>query len=184
MAADPGKFQGLIEENPWLILHFTQVISDWLYQTNQELSKKQAAFNFQTEALFYSQPPAQQALLTHTAVLSSLEPSIVCGLLNRHDAVAGLVTLETNRAFVSRHNGVLSYPEAVREFLLGRLTAEVGVTGLRGLHGRAAELYERAGQWDQAIDHYLDAEDFAAAAGRPASLWQPCWVSARWVLSS
>ncbi len=158
------KFQGLIEENPWLILHFTQVISDRLYQTNQELSKKQAAFNFQTEALFYSQPPAQQALLTYTAVLSSLEPSIVCGLLNRPDAVAGLVTLETNRAFVSRHNDVLSYPEAVREFLLGRLTAEVGVTGLRDLHGRAAELYERAGQWDQAIDHYLDAEDFAAAA--------------------
>ncbi len=158
------KFLGLIEENPWLILHFTEVINDRLYQANQELSKKQAAFNFQTEALFYSQTPAQQELLTRTAVLSSLEPSIVRGLLNRHDAIAGLVTLETNRAFVSRHNGVLSYPEAVREFLLGRLTAEVGVEGLRDLHGRAAELYERAGQWDQAIDHYLDAEDFVAAA--------------------
>jgi DASS family divalent anion:Na+ symporter len=158
------KFQGLIEENPWLILHFTQVISDRLYQTNQELSKKQAAFNFQIETLFHAQPLAQQELLTRTAILSSLEPSIVRTFLDRHDAVAGLVTLETNRAFVSRHNGVLSYPEAVREFLLGRLTAEVGVEGLRDLHGRVAELYESAGQWDQAIDHYLDAEDFAAAA--------------------
>lgn len=113
------KFQGLIDENPWLILHFTQVISDRLYQANQELSKKQAAFNFQVESLFHARPPAQQELLTRTAVLSSLEPSIVRTLLNRHDAVAGLVTLETNHAFVSRNNGVLSYPEAVREFLFG-----------------------------------------------------------------
>jgi anion transporter len=158
------KFLGLIEENPWLILHFTQVISDRLYQTNQELSKKQAAFNFQIETLFHAQPPAQQELLTRTAILSSLDPPIVRSLLNRHDAAAGLVTLETNRAFVLRHNGVLSYPEAVREFLLGRLTAEVGAEGLRDFHRRAAELYERAGQWDQAIDHYLDAEEFAAAA--------------------
>jgi len=158
------KFLGLIEENPWLILHFTQVISDRLYQTNQELSKKQAAFNFQIETLFHAQPPAQQELLTRTAILSSLDPPIVRSLLNRHDAAAGLVTLETNRAFVLRHDSILSYPEAVREFLLGRLTAEVGAEGLRDFHRRAAELYERAGQWDQAIDHYLDAEDFAAAA--------------------
>jgi CRP-like cAMP-binding protein len=104
------KFQGLIEENPWLILHFTQVISDRLYQANQELSKKQAAFNFQIETLFYAQPPAQQELLTRTAILSSLDPPIVRSLLNRHDAAAGLVTLETNRAFVLRHDGILSYP--------------------------------------------------------------------------
>ena len=158
------KFLSLIEENPWLILHFTQVISDRLYQTNQELSKKQAAFNFQIESLFSAQPPAQQELLTRTAILSSLEPAIVRSLLDRHDAAAELVNLETNRTFVLRHNGVLSYPEAVREFLLGRLTAEVGVEGLRDLHRRTAELYERANQWDQAIDHYLEAEDFAAAA--------------------
>jgi len=158
------KFLGLIEENPRLILHFTQVISDRLYQTNQELSKKQAAFNFQIESLFQAQPSTQQELLTRTAILTSLDPAVVNGLTNRQDAVAVLATLEANRLFVSRHNSVLNYPEAVREFLLSRLTIEVGVEGLRDLHRQAAKLYEQAGPWGQAIDHYLDAGDWAAAA--------------------
>ena len=158
------KFDALVEENPWLILHFTQVLSDRLYQANQELSKKQEAFNLQIEVLFHAQPPAQQELLTRTAILTALDPPIVRDLLDRQDAAAALTALEAQRAFVLRNNGVVSYPDAVREFLLSRLTAEVGVEGLRDLHRRAAGLYERVGQWDQAIDHYLDAEEFSAAA--------------------
>jgi divalent anion:Na+ symporter, DASS family len=155
------KFLSLIEENPRLILHFTQVISDRLYQTNQELSKKQAAFNFQFESVFQAQPPAQQQILTRTAILTSLDPFIVRGLTDHQEAAAALATFEANQLFVWRHNGAASYPEAVREFLLNRLTAEIGVEGLRGLHRQAAELYEQAGQWGQAIDHYLDAGDYA-----------------------
>ncbi len=158
------KFNGLVEENPWLILHFTQVLSDRLYQRNQELSKVQAAFNLQIEALFHTQPQAQQELLTRTAILTTLDPLIVRNLLDHHDAAAGLTALEANRVFVSCQDGVVSYPEAVREFLLSRLTAEVGSEGLRDLHRHAAGLYEKADQWDQAIDHYLDAEEFSAAA--------------------
>ncbi|HEV8714256.1 MAG TPA: cyclic nucleotide-binding domain-containing protein [Candidatus Binatia bacterium] len=79
------KFLGLIEENPWLILHFTQVMSDRLYQANQELSKKQAAFNFQLESLFQAQPPAQQEFLTRTAILTSLDPAVVRDLANHQD---------------------------------------------------------------------------------------------------
>jgi DASS family divalent anion:Na+ symporter len=48
--------------------------------------------------------------------------------------------------------------------VLSRLTAEIGAEGRRDLHRRAAGLYECVGQWDQAIDHYLDAAEFAAAA--------------------
>jgi len=157
------KFLGLIEENPWLNLHFIRVLSDRLYQANQELSKKQSAFNFQIESLFQAQPLAQQTLLTRTAILTSLDPAVVSGLTNRQNAAATLAALEANRLFVLRQDGVLSYPEAVREFLLSRLTTEVGVEGLRDLHRRAAKLYEQAGQWGQAIDHYLEAGDCAAA---------------------
>jgi CRP-like cAMP-binding protein len=158
------KFLGLIEENPWLIIHFTQVISDRLYLTSQELSKKQTAFNFQIESLFHAQSPESRKLLTHTAILSTLDPAIVCELLNLRDAASAVAIFEADHLFVARDNGVLSYPEAVREFLLNRLTDEVGVTGIRNLHARAALLYEKAGQWDYAIDHYLEAEDFPTAA--------------------
>jgi CRP-like cAMP-binding protein len=158
------KFLGLIEENPWLILHFTQVISDRLYQSNRELSRKQAALNFQIESLFQAQPPVRQKLLTRTAILTSLDPAIAGDLAGHQDAAVVFAALEASRLFVVRNNGTLSYPEAIREFLLGHLTTEVGAEGLRDLHERAAKLYERAGQWGQAIDHYLAAEDFTAAA--------------------
>jgi len=158
------KFDDLIEENPWLILHFTQELSDRLYGRNQELSKVQAAFSLQTEFLFHSQPPAQQELLTHTAILSTLEPATVQDLTGRPDAETALATLAANSPFITHYDGVMSYPEAVRDFLLNRLETKVGLDGVRSLHSRAAQSYEKAGHWDQAIDHYLEAEEFPTAA--------------------
>jgi DASS family divalent anion:Na+ symporter len=158
------KFDALIEENPRLILHFTQVLSDRLYLANQELSKKQAAFNQQLDTLFQAQPPARQELLMHTAILATLEPAIVNALLGRRDAAAELTMLETQHAFLVRNDGVVSYPEAIREYLFSKLVAEVGADGVHGLHQHAAALYEAAGRWDQALDHYLDVKAFSAAA--------------------
>ena len=158
------KFNALVEENPRLILHFTQVISDRLYQANQELSKKQVAFNLQIDTLFNAQPPARQELLMHSAILATLEPSIINALLSRHDTESHLAALEEQRMFVVRHDGAVSYPEAIREYLFGRLIDEVGTDGVRDLYQRAASLYEAGGQWDLAVDHHLDAEEYAAAA--------------------
>jgi anion transporter len=158
------KFDTLIEENPRLILHFTQVLSDRLYVANQELSKKQAAFNLQIETLFKAQPPARQELLTQTSILATLEPLIINSLLGRHDAETELAAIETQNTFVARNDGIASYPEAIREYLFGRLINEVGTDGVRDLYQRAANLYETTGQWTQAIDHYLDIEEFTQAA--------------------
>ena len=87
------KFDSLVEENPWLILHFTQILSDRLYNRNQELSKVQAAFNWQVDALFRTQSPTQQEFLTQTAILSTLEPTIVRELTGHAEAEALLMKL-------------------------------------------------------------------------------------------
>ncbi len=157
------KFDALIEENPRLILHFTQVLSDRLYQANQELSKKQEAFHFQIDALFNVQPPARQEFLMHTAILATLDPPLVNALLGRQDAEQELAALTAQQLFVSQHEGRLRYPEAIREYLFSRLIAEVGTDGAQELCQRAATLHESAGQWDQAIDQYLEVEAFPAA---------------------
>ncbi len=158
------KFDGLIEENPLLIFHFTQVVGDRLYETNRQLSKVQAAFSFQIDALFAAQPAARQHFLSRSAVLTVLDPAIVCDLLGRDSPDAVVAELDACGAFVARSDGVLGYPEAVRDFLVERLTAEVGSDGLRDLHRQAAGLYLRASRFDQAIDHYLHAREFQFAA--------------------
>jgi anion transporter len=158
------KFDALIEENPWLILHFTEVISDRLYRGNQELSKVQSAFALQMEVLLRAQPPARRAFLMRTAVLTTLDPAIIHALLGRTDAAVELSAIEAQGGLIARLDGVVSYLEAVREFLLAKLTAEVGFDGVREQHRRAAALYRTAGRREQVIAHLLDAGDWRAAA--------------------
>jgi anion transporter len=158
------KFDALIEENPWLILHFTQVLSDRLARGNQELSKIQAAFNVQMQALLRAQPTVRQEFLVRTGVLRVLDPTIIAGFLGHEGTAELLCELEADGTFVVRHDGAISYLDAVREFLLGRLTAEIGPAGVARLQRQIAVLYERAGQWDRAVDHYIDAGEACSAA--------------------
>lgn len=110
------KFDDLIEENPWLILHFTQVLSDRLYNRNQDLSKIQAAFLFQTEFLFRAQSPGQQHFLLQTAILSTLEPTIVQMLTGCQDADIALQTLAAESALIAHHDGLFVYPRSCARF--------------------------------------------------------------------
>lgn len=140
-------------------------LRDRLYGRNQELSKVQSAFGFQIEFFFRSLSAARQALLIRTAILPTLEPGIVAELTGQPDAAAELAAIASESPFIIARDGTLSYPEAVRDFLLGRLASAVELEGVRALHARAAQAYAAAGRWDQAIDHHLAAAQFGAAAG-------------------
>ncbi|MBI4515658.1 MAG: anion permease [Deltaproteobacteria bacterium] len=158
------KFDNLVEENPWLIRYFTQVIGDRLYRNNRELSKLQAAFSQQMAALFAAEPPARRGLLVRTAVLSTLDPALVRQLEGGNDVAEELAAIEAAGVWAARHHNGLSFLEAVREFLLDRLEAEVGADGVRALQRQAAAWYERAGRWELAVDQWLAAAEFRAAA--------------------
>ncbi len=157
------KFDAMIEENPWLMFHFAQILSDRLYKNNQELSKLHEAFSRQMDAFIAAQPRARQDLLTHTAILNVLDPEIVEGLVPHGDRPP-LSEIESCVALVSRQDGVETYLPSVREYLLARLGDEVGAGGMRRLHQAAANLYTQHGRWDQAITHWLAAEEFTVAA--------------------
>ncbi|HVN88025.1 MAG TPA: SLC13 family permease [Candidatus Binatia bacterium] len=158
------KFDELIEENPSLILHFTQVISDRLYRGNQELSKVQSAFTRQMDALLNQQPEPQRAFLTASAILTDLDPTVLGELLEHDDAAPLLAELEAQGIFVVRQDGRLMHLEAVQEFLLTTLRKEIGVEGVCLRHRAAAQLYDRLGRWEQALEHHLAAGDVRVAA--------------------
>jgi anion transporter len=149
------KFDALIEENPYLILHFTQVLSDRLYRGNRELSKMQAAFMAQMEAQLAAQTPACQEFLTQTAVLPSLEPDLIAATLQRQDAAEQLAAAKACPGFVVHRDGGLAYFDAVREFLLAKLESRVGRDGIRVLYRKVAGELERLGQWERAIPAFL-----------------------------
>ncbi|MBI3785535.1 MAG: anion permease [Deltaproteobacteria bacterium] len=157
------KFDGLIEENPRLILHFTQVLSDRLYRGNQDFSKVQAAFSNQMEALFRKQSEERRRLLARSAILGRLEPRVIEALTDVADAADMLSDLERDGGFVIRREGALSYLDAVREYLLSQLAQEIGADGVKALHLRAAKIYVAEGRWDRAVVHYIDGDDFFGA---------------------
>ncbi|HVM96650.1 MAG TPA: cyclic nucleotide-binding domain-containing protein, partial [Candidatus Acidoferrales bacterium] len=123
------KFDALVEENPWLILHFTAVLSDRLYRGNQDLSKVQAAFSSQMDALFRQQSEERRRFLTRSSILNRLEPRVIETLTGLPGAATVLADLERSGGFVVRREGALSYLDAVHEFLLSQLSAEIGVEG-------------------------------------------------------
>jgi len=158
------KFSALIEENPGLMFHFAEVISDRLYRGNQELSKIQSAFARQMEALFQAQSAECRRFMLCTSVLAQIDVEIAAELAGVESCDAHLREVLATAAFTSSHDGQARYLDAVREFLRLRLEEEVGRDGVRQLEARAGALYEAAGIWDRAVDHYLAAELPEAAA--------------------
>ena len=70
-----NKFDAMIEENPWLMFHFAQILSDRLYHNNQELSKLQVAFERQMDAFLAVQPRTRRDSSTRSAILNVLDPA-------------------------------------------------------------------------------------------------------------
>ena len=157
------KFDAMIEENPWLMFHFAQILSDRLYRNNQELSKLQVAFERQMDAFLAVQPRARQELLTRSAILSVLDPDVMAGLVPHADRVP-LGEIESCAALLARHDGGKTMLPSVRDHLVARLSSEVGPEGIRQLHREAARLYLERDRWDQSINHLLAAEEYGPAA--------------------
>src|SRR5262245_42877388 len=157
------KFDAMIEENPWLMFHFAQILSDRLYRNNQELSKLQVAFERQMDAFLAAQPRARQDLLTRSAILNVLDPDVIVDLVPHADRQP-LGEIESCAALVARHDGGKTLLPSVRDHLVARLSGEVGPEGIRQLHRDAARLYLERDRWDQSIGHLLAAEEYGPAA--------------------
>ncbi len=158
------KFDGLMEENPRLIMQFTQVLSDRLYRGNQELSKVNAAFVQQISCLIDAEPPEMCSLLLQGAAFRALDPGMLRAVLGEGAADTLLRHAAELPAVTSRRDGKLVFSDAVREFLLARAKRDLGFESVHDLQARGAAYFEQAGQWDHAVDLFIHAERFHDAA--------------------
>lgn len=117
-------------------------------------------FDYLASEVFLRQPPDVQAFLTESAVLHRLDPVVCDALLERNDSAAVLRYLEEHSLFLT-YEGAYRYHHLFRDFLLrrGGLSAE----RRRFLERKAAALYQAQGQIEEAIRHWLAAEDYEAA---------------------
>src|SRR5205823_13007056 len=109
-------------------------------------------------------PAERQDFLLRTAILRRLEPTVVDGLLEIHDAAGRLAELAAEGAVITEaDDGQYAYHGLWANFLRARLRAQVGAAGVRALHARAAAIYADRGDWAEAAHHYRAAGPPAAA---------------------
>ena len=144
------KFDGLLEENPRLIWHFTEVLSDRLYQANQDLSHWQSAWVEHLREAWARTPTATQRFLLEVSVLPVLDPVVVAAYLGE-ETLPALESLEHEGRFVARTTCGLTIPEPVQAFLLGEAQRRWGRETVALRQRQAASLYESASRVGSAI---------------------------------
>ena len=113
------------------------------------------------------QPAHIQEFLLKTGILNRLASPLCDAVTGRDDGRASLNHLEgANLFLVSLDNRRewYRYHHLFRDLLRYRLREQVKAEGIQDLHGRAAAWYAQYGFTDDAIRHYLAAQDFSQAA--------------------
>lgn len=131
-----------------------------------------------TEALA-GQAASTQDFLIRTSVLASLEPTITDALLGIACSHRLLDQLERTQLFIYAEGSereTFRYHTLFHSFLHDQLLEREGNEGVRQLHERAADLYERRGDYNDAVAHYLAAREYVRAAevmARVVDLYPP-----------
>ena len=141
-------------------------------------------FNYLASEVFAQQPLDLQRFLLDSSILDQLSPPICDELLGIQDSADMLRAVEQRNLFVVHldedddgttfdaprtSRGAEDVPSWYRyhhlfqEFLQARLREAEGARW-QTLHHQAAAVYQARGAWDQAIAHYVKAEEFQAAA--------------------
>ena len=143
----------------------------WLEILSRQLqaSLGPEATDFFSEEIFESESHALQAVLVQAALMEVIEPQILAHLFPEMDITAVLSDLVRRNLFIEAipHGpGELHYRlnPLFRVFLRSRFQDQVSAADQIRLYERIAGLYLERHQAELAVDFYLKANNFAAAA--------------------
>ncbi len=126
-------------------------------------ASKDTMLSYFAEEMLKKLPPAIQAFLLDSSIFSRLNAHLCDAVLGRSDAAKVLSSLEKRGMLLLRLDDEwYRFHHLFRAFLQEQLSLDA--TRKRTLHQRAAAFFEDGGHDEQAITHYLHAEDYAKAA--------------------
>jgi ATP/maltotriose-dependent transcriptional regulator MalT/DNA-binding SARP family transcriptional activator len=122
---------------------------------------REAVFEYLAEEVYEGLDPALQQRMLDASVVDELDPDLEAALglpesFRTEIAAAGALVRQLGDSY--------GFHPLLREFLRTRLVAERDHAELRKLHLRLAQALASSGRTLEAIDHWLAAEDFDAAA--------------------
>jgi anion transporter len=152
----------LIEKHPTWLLHFCATLSKRLARAEHQYSKGRDAFNSLAEEFYSSRSTEQQQFFRRASLLATIDPQTADELLQANGAEGFLADLQKSQFPLIRSIEGNRYElhAFFREFLREKLLKVESAETERKLHSQIAAQYELLGNWEQAIHHSLEAQEW------------------------
>ena len=156
----------LIEKYPTWLLHYGATLSKRLARLEQQYSQGRDAFNSLAEEFYSSRSPEQQQFSRRASLLTTIDPQTADQLLQTEEAGRFVADLEKSEFPLIRSLEGNRYElhAFFREFLREKLLKVDGRETEQQLHAQIAAQYEALGDWQQAIHHSLEAQEWPKGA--------------------
>jgi ATP/maltotriose-dependent transcriptional regulator MalT/DNA-binding SARP family transcriptional activator len=146
---------------------------------------RMAIFRYLEENLYGALSEETQDFLVKTSILPRMNARFCDRLLNVSSSLDILKYLEANHLFTSSdEDGCYCYHQLFRDFLLNRLEEVLERERVVELHRNAANLLERNGEAEDALRHYLAAEEIERACNVLDCLGRNLFAEGRFQLLS
>jgi LuxR family transcriptional regulator, maltose regulon positive regulatory protein len=125
-------------------------------------------FDYFAEEVFEFEPEPERRLLLRVALLDRVELETCVRLYPDSDCSTILPSLVGRNVFITLATDGSGEEYRLhplfRDFLRRRLLSEVGRAGVMAEHAQIAGFFLKRGNWEQAVSHFLEAEEFDRAA--------------------
>ena len=161
-----ASWDELIEKHTTWLLHFCASLSKRLARVEQQYSQGRDAFNSLAKEFYDSRRDEQQLFFRRASVLTVIDTQTADKLLRTEGAPSFLADLEKSLFPLIRASDGNKYElrDFFREFLREKLLEVEGKERERELHSQVAAQYEALGDFEQAIHHWLEAQDWSRAS--------------------
>ncbi|MBM4299059.1 MAG: cyclic nucleotide-binding domain-containing protein, partial [Deltaproteobacteria bacterium] len=152
----------LIKKDPTWLLQFCATLSKRLSYVDRQYSTGREAFNSLAEEFYHGHEPKRQEFLRHAVLLHAMDDATVGHLFQSESAAHTLADLRNGQSPLLRQlaNGRLEFHSFFKDFLHEKLRTIDGGDTERRLHAEFAKRYAALGDWQQAIRHAGEIEDW------------------------
>ena len=158
-------FNELIEKYPTWLLQFCASLSKRLAHVEQQYSQGRDAFNSLAEEFYDSRSPEEQQFSRRASLLTTIDPQTADRLLQTEGAARFVADLEQSEFPLMRalEGNRYELHAFFRDFLREKLLEVEGRDTEQQLHAQITARYEGLGDWQQAIHHSLEAQQWSKA---------------------
>lgn len=162
---DKDRFLVLSDQHPALLREITRVLCRRLATSAGKVGRARHAYAQAFEDVFATCGPDERRILFRVALATRPDPAVL-------EALPGCVSAcEHLDAFTKRHPALLRHGEGgicvihpqFREYVLEGLQREEGPEAVLQLHRDLAGIFEKRGEWQEAIAHRESAQEWSEA---------------------